>query len=298
MIGALHRMGIWRRPRWAKTNQVTTPFGTLDSPLGLAAGFDKNGIALFGWQALGFSFVEVGIVTPRPQAGNPVPRLFRYPETKSLVNRMGFNNDGVHAVAERIRSAKKAGLRIPVGGNVGKNLTTPVENAPQDYTLAALALKDVVDYLVINVSSPNTPGLRSLQDEMLLEQIVQPIRSAAPSLPLLIKVAPDNFRDFIEGVGSIVEKYNLSGVICGNTFADHQLEKGGVSGAALFERNLELCRAYSESKAFPFLIGVGGIGSAQNARSYLQISAQLVQIYSSLVFEGPLIIEEIISGIS
>lgn len=297
IIGAVHRLRIWPRPRWAKANQVTTPFGILDSPLGLAAGFDKNGTALWGWQALGFSFVEVGTVTPKPQGGNPLPRLFRYPETKSLVNRMGFNNDGVHAVADRIRRAKKAGLKIPVGGNIGKNLVTPVEDAPRDYTLAALALKDVVDYLVINVSSPNTQGLRSLQDENLLEQIVQPIKSAAPKLPLFIKVAPDHFRDFIEGVGSIVKRYDLSGVICGNTFADHNLEKGGLSGAAIFEKNLQLCQTYSNTRAFPFLIDVGGIASAQGAKAYLQSGAQLVQIYSSLVFEGPRVIEDIIKGI-
>lgn len=297
MIGALHRMGIWPRPRWAKANQVTTPFGMLDSPLGLAAGFDKNGTALWGWQALGFSFVEVGTVTPRPQPGNPLPRLFRYPEIKSLVNRMGFNNDGAHAVAERISRAKKAGLKISVGGNIGKNLDTSVEDAPRDYTFAALALKDVVDYLVINVSSPNTPGLRSLQDENSLEGIVQPIRSAAPKLPLFIKVAPDHFSEFIDGVESIVKAYDLSGVICGNTLANHDLEKGGLSGAAIFEKNLDLCRAYSKG-SIPFLIGAGGIGSAQSAKAYLQGGARLVQIYSGLVFEGPRIIEDVVKGTS
>ncbi len=296
LIGALHRLGIWTRPGWAKTNHVTTPFGILDSTLGLAAGFDKDATALWGWQALGFSFVEVGTVTPRPQEGNPRPRLFRYPEIESLVNRMGFNNDGAHAVADRIRRAKKAGLKIAVGGNIGKNRSTSVEDAPRDYASAALALKDVVDYLVINVSSPNTPGLRSFQDETSLERIVQPIRSAVPTLPLFIKVAPDQFRDFIDGVGSIVAKYNLSGVICGNTLADHDLEKGGLSGAAIFEKNLELCQAYANTRAFPFLIGVGGIGTAQGAQAYLQSGAKLVQIYSSLVFEGPRVIEVIVKG--
>lgn len=296
IIGFLHRLGVWDRPRCANANQVTTPFGILDSPLGLAAGFDKNGTALWGWQALGFSFVEVGTVTPRPQVGNPLPRLYRYPETKSLVNRMGFNNDGVHAVADRIRRAKKAGLKIAVGGNIGKNRDTSVEDAPRDYASAALALKDVVDYLVINVSSPNTPGLRSLQDENLLERIVQPIRSVAPRVPLFIKVAPDQFREFIDGVGSVVKRYDLSGVICGNTLADHHLEKGGLSGAAIFGRNLQLCQAYSKTRDVPFLIGAGGIGSAQSAEAYLQSGAQLVQIYSSLVFEGPRVIDEIVRG--
>jgi len=210
---------------------------------------------------------------------------------------MGFNNDGAHAVADRIRKAKTAGLKIAVGGNIGKNRSTPVEDAPQDYAAVALALKDVVDYLVINVSSPNTPGLRSLQDENSLERIVQPIRSAAPTLPLFIKVAPYQFRDFIGGVGSIVTKYNLSGVICGNTLADHDLEKGGLSGAAIFETNLQLCQTYANTRAFPFVIGVGGIGSAQGAQAYLQSGAQLIQIYSGLVFEGPQLIEEIVKGI-
>lgn len=297
-IGVLHRLRIWPRPGWAKTNQVTSPFGILDSVLGLAAGFDKNGKALWGWQALGFSFVEVGTVTPKPQEGNPRPRLFRYPERKSLVNRMGFNNDGADAVADRIRRAKKAGLRIAVGGNIGKNLSTSIEDAPRDYASVALALKDVVDYLVINVSSPNTPGLRSLQDANSLGRIVQPIRSAAPTVPLFIKVAPDQFRDFIDGVGSVVTKYNLDGVICGNTLADHDLEKGGLSGTAIFETNLLLCQTYANTRAFPFLIGVGGIGSAQDAQAYLQSGAQLIQIYSGLVFEGPQLIEDIIIGTS
>lgn len=228
----------------------------------------------------------------------PHPRLFRCPEIKSLVNRMGFNNDGAHAVAGRISRAKKAGLKIAVGGNIGKNLATSVEDAPRDYTAAALALRDVVDYLVINVSSPNTPGLRSLQDENSLEGIVQPIRSAAPKLPLFIKVAPDHFREFIDGVESIVKSYNLSGVICGNTLAYHDLEKGGLSGAAIYDKNLQLCRAYSNTRAFPFLIGVGGIGNTQSAKAYLQSGTQLVQIYSSLVFEGPRVIEDIIKRIS
>lgn len=210
---------------------------------------------------------------------------------------MGFNNDGAHAVADRIRRAKKTGLKIDVGGNIGKNRSTSVEDAPQDYASAVLALKDVVDYLVINVSSPNTPGLRSLQDEKSLARIVEPIRSAVPTLPLFIKVAPDHFKDFIDGVGRIVTKYNLSGVICGNTLADHELEKGGLSGAAIFETNLQLCQTYVNARAFPFLIGVGGIGSAQGAQAYLLSGARLIQIYSSLVFEGPQVIQDIIKGI-
>ena len=296
MLGALHRLGIWPRPQWAEAIRVTSPFGILDSSLGLAAGFDKNGTALWGWQALGFSFVEIGTVTPKPQEGNPIPRLFRYRGSKSLVNRMGFNNDGAHAVADRIGRARKAGLKIAVGGNIGKNRSTSLEDAPRDYASAALALKDVVDYLVINVSSPNTPGLRSLQDETSLAGIVQLIRSVAPTLPLFIKVAPDQFRDFIDGVGSIVAKYDLSGVICGNTMSDHNLEQGGLSGAAIFEKNLQLCQAYANTRVFPFLIGVGGISSAQDAQAYLQSGAQLVQIYSSLVFEGPRVIEDIVRG--
>jgi len=295
LIGFFHRLHLWPRPSWAKQKQIQTPFGLLDSPLGLAAGFDKNANCLWGWQALGFSFVEVGTITPLSQGGNPKPRLFRYPEIKSLVNRMGFNNNGVHVIANRIRRAKKAGLKIRVGGNIGKNFITTTENASRDYILAAIALKDVVDYLVINVSSPNTPGLRSLQNENFLSEIVKPVKTAIGNLPLFIKVAPDDFKNFIDGIESVVKKFNLSGVICGNTLAGHSYEKGGLSGDAIFKSNLELCQSYAAR--VPFVIGVGGISNGATADAYIKAGAKVIQIYSALVYQGPQLIKTIVKSL-
>ncbi|MCC6277738.1 MAG: quinone-dependent dihydroorotate dehydrogenase, partial [Oligoflexia bacterium] len=164
MIGIAHRFGLWSKPSWSRDHrlQCETPFGKVDSPIGLAAGLDKNAQALWGWQALGFSFAEVGTATPLPQPGNPRPRLFRYVGLRAIVNRMGFNNDGAAIIALRVARAKKQGLKIKVGGNIGKNKETPIEAAPMDYMRAAAALAPHVDYLVINVSSPNTEGLRGL----------------------------------------------------------------------------------------------------------------------------------------
>lgn len=184
---------------------------------------------------------------------------------------------------------------MKVGGNIGKNLQTSIENAPKDYAIAAIALKDVVDYLVINVSSPNTPGLRDLQSEETLSLIVRNVKSGAPKLPIFIKVAPDNYEKFQDGVISVVRNFNLAGVICGNTLATHNLEKGGLSGGPVFEFNLKLCRSYAQNGLF--VIGAGGIDSALKAKSYIESGAKLVQIYSGLVYEGPTLIPNIIKAL-
>src|ERR1035441_152888 len=208
-IGLLHRFGLWPRKAWARHPHLKTqtPFGEVENPLGLAAGLDKNAEALLGWQALGFGFVEIGTVTPEPQPGNFHPRLFRYVRHRAIVNRMGFNNIGVRRVAQNIKSARARGLKIKLGGNISKNGATPIENAADDYRIAALMLSDCVDYLVINVSSPNTAGLRSLQSYQQLEKIIESVLTVFSDKPIFIKVAPDGFENYINDVTNIVRKF-------------------------------------------------------------------------------------------
>jgi dihydroorotate dehydrogenase len=272
-----------------KRGFISTPFGFLKSPVGLAAGLDKNAKALWGWEALGFSFVEIGTVTPRSQKGNNKPRLFRHIKIKALVNRMGFNNDGAQIISSRLRKARAQGLKIKVGGNIGKNFLTNMEDAPRDYGLCAQALADVVDYLVINVSSPNTPGLRGLQSEENLRAIVTEVQKGAPHKPLFIKVSPDQFNDFIEGVEKIAREFKIDGLICGNTVANHNLQQGGLSGGPVFSTNLELCQVYASRNPDLFIIGVGGIFNAKQGQTYLDQGAKLIQVYTGFIYEGPLL---------
>lgn len=292
-LGTLHRLGLLPKSVSVSLSDgntsFKTPFGDLATPIGLAAGCDKNGEALFGWEALGFSFVEVGTVTPKPQLGNPKPRVFRYPLKGALVNRLGFNNKGIEAVAANIKKAKSQGLKIKVGGNIGKNKTTPLEQAADDYASAAEILAPIVDYLVINVSSPNTAGLRDLQSEKSLSEITRRVKSVSKDVPIFIKVAPDHFQHYLEGVLSIVNQYKVAGVICGNTLSDHDpsLPQGGLSGQPLLEKNLELTKAYASSAPGLFIIGVGGISNAEQAKRYFDSGASVCQVYTGFVFGGP-----------
>ncbi len=311
LIGVLHRWRIWRRPAFAMESdlQTETPFGIVDSPLGLAAGFDKNAEALWGWQALGFGFVEIGTVTPLPQPGNDRPRIFRLPYLTAIVNRLGFNNDGAMKVAENIRKARAQGLTIKIGGNIGKNLATPLERAANDYKKATLFLHPHVDYLVINVSSPNTPGLRDMQNEHLLEKIVEAVRRETPEKPLFIKIAPDQAEKYVEGIMNVVLKYQISGIICGNTLLNHatcekltefdviKLPQGGMSGAPLFDINFNLNQIYLANPSRPFLVGVGGITTAERALQYMDAGCGLIQIYTGLVYRGPSFIKKILKSI-
>ncbi|MDZ4678175.1 MAG: quinone-dependent dihydroorotate dehydrogenase [Oligoflexia bacterium] len=311
-IGFLHRFGIWPRPHWAKHPklQTNTPFGKISSPLGLAAGLDKNAQGLWGWQALGFGFVEVGTATPVAQPGNPKPRLFRYVRHQAIVNRMGFNNIGVKAIAENVRRAKKNGLQIKIGGNIGKNFSTPSDQAGEDYKRAAIEFSDCVDYLVINVSSPNTPGLRDLQSEKNLDELVSAVRSVVTDIPLFIKVAPDNQAKFIDGVLNVARKHMVCGIICGNTLANHAsayglsdreilvLPNGGLSGRPVFSTNLALTQAYVEKSNSMLIIGVGGIADTKQAMSYFQAGAGLIQVYTGFIFGGPRLIKNILKDLA
>lgn len=281
------------------------------NPVGLAAGFDKDGKHLLGLACLGFGFIEVGTVTPRPQAGNPQPRLFRLPADGALINRMGFNNDGLEALVERLRQVRAQGLPggLILGGNIGKNKDTPNEQAADDYRRCFEALFPVVDYFVVNVSSPNTPGLRALQEKepltRLLQELQEKNRAQPAPKPLLLKIAPDLTDEQLDDIADIVRATGLSGVIATNTTIARTglrtpeqtvaaIGAGGLSGAPVRARATEVIR-YLRQKLGPdpVIIGVGGIDSAAAAREKLAAGANLVQVYSGLVYEGPGLVREI-----
>lgn len=282
------------------------------NPVGLAAGFDKNGEYIEALSDLGFGFIEVGTVTPLPQPGNDKPRMFRLPADSALINRMGFNNKGVDTLAERLRLLKSRNKRIVVGGNIGKNKNTPNEDATSDYIKCFDALFDVVDYFVVNVSSPNTPGLRALQEKAPLMELLHTLQQRnhknGISRPILLKIAPDLTHEQLDDIVEIVLQTRIAGVIATNTTIDRnglhsparlKEETGGLSGKPLTQRSTEVIRYLSEKsgKAFP-IIGVGGIHSAKDARDKLAAGASLVQIYTGFIYEGPGLVREICKGLS
>ncbi|WP_299288143.1 quinone-dependent dihydroorotate dehydrogenase [uncultured Mucilaginibacter sp.] len=287
------------------------------NPIGLAAGFDKNGELMGEMANLGFGFVEVGTVTPLPQPGNPKPRMFRLKEDGALINRMGFNNLGVDVVAERIRRYRQSAPRtsnlkpqtphLVIGGNIGKNKNTPNEDAVSDYVKCFDRLFDVVDYFVVNVSSPNTPGLRELQEKEPLKKLLQTLqqrnRKNDVSRPILLKIAPDLTNEQLDDITEIVKESGIAGVIATNTTIGREglispqkikNETGGLSGKPLTKRSTEVIRYLSEKsgKAFP-IIGVGGIHSAADALEKLEAGASLVQLYTGFIYEGPGLIKRI-----
>ncbi|HEX8913970.1 MAG TPA: quinone-dependent dihydroorotate dehydrogenase [Humisphaera sp.] len=276
---------------------------TFPNPVGLAAGLDKNAEAPMAWWAFGFGFLELGTVTPRPQAGKPKPRMFRDIAGAALINRMGFNNHGAAAVAAHLASQRAAGLRppIPVGLSVGKNATTPNERAAEDYGLAATALAPHADFLSINVSSPNTPGLRSLQNPQELTAIVQAVRAPAAGKPVLVKVAPELDGDLLRSVLDACLEAGATGFIATNTLAkrpDEQREDGGLSGRPLKQisraRVAEIRKHVGDKVP---LIGCGGIDDAAAARAMLDAGADLVQFYTAMVYGGPTLPAEITRGL-
>lgn len=277
------------------------------NPVGLAAGFDKNGEYIEALSNLGFGFIEVGTVTPLPQPGNDKPRMFRLEEDSAIINRMGFNNKGVDTLAERLRLLRAKNTQIVIGGNIGKNKNTPNEDAVSDYIKCFDRLFDVVDYFVVNVSSPNTPGLRALQEKEplmnLLNTLQQRNRKNDISRPILLKIAPDLTNEQLDDIVEIVLQTGIAGVIATNTTIDrsglHTPEKvaneaGGLSGKPLTVRSREVVRYLSQksNKAFP-IIGVGGIHSPEDAQGMLDAGASLVQLYTGFIYEGPGIIKRI-----
>jgi dihydroorotate dehydrogenase len=268
----------------------------LSSPIGLAAGLDKDGEALEVWPALGFGFVEVGTVTAEPQPGNPSPRLFRLVPERGLINRMGFNNEGSAALAARLRRLRDRGRwpAIPVGANIGKSKVAPLEDAERDYLTSLARLTGLVDYVTVNVSSPNTPGLRTLQEPERLFRLVRALAPAAGTTPLLVKLAPDlepqALREAIEGILEAGAK----GIVATNTTltrpdtTGRTHEEGGLSGAPLWPLAREqIATVLAIVRGRVPVVGVGGISRADQVRELLALGCACVQLYSALIFEGP-----------
>lgn len=275
------------------------------NPVGLAAGMDKNATALPVWPLLGFGCVEIGTITARAQPGNPKPRVFRLPAQRALINRMGFNNEGAAAVAARLARWRKSGKwpRVPVGINIGKSRVTALEDAAEDYAESFRELRVFGDYFVVNVSSPNTPGLRELQAVGHLREILRTLeRENAARKPVLVKVAPDLADDDIEAIVAAGEEEGAAGWIATNTTLDHTTvpqgrdQQGGLSGEPLRRRSTEVVRRVASIANRP-VIGVGGVGGADSAREKLDAGASLVQIYTALVYRGPMLPRRIARGL-
>ncbi|HEX4639926.1 MAG TPA: quinone-dependent dihydroorotate dehydrogenase [Chthoniobacterales bacterium] len=294
--------------RFQPPPKPTTVFGlTFPNPVGLAAGFDKNGVAIPAWAALGFGFVEVGTVTAKPQPGNPRPRIFRYPEQQALINRLGFNNDGADAVASRLRFLRESGRwpAVPIGINLGKSKATPLEQAVDDYLYSFRLFAPLADYVVLNVSSPNTPGLRSLQEHDALEQLLRAIcnENARASKPVLLKIAPDLSLADLEQIIATSEQNGIAGIVATNTTLDHSAipksldQSGGLSGRPLLEKSTGFVRAIRAHSQLP-IIASGGISDAASAREKLAAGAQLIQVYTGYVYRGPGLLREIVEGLT
>ena len=279
---------------------------TFQNPVGLAAGFDKDAKLYDELASFGFGFVEIGTVTPLPQNGNPKPRLFRLPQDESLINRMGFNNSGVDAVVERLKKRKTS---VIIGGNIGKNKTTPNEVAYKDYETCFNKLFDYVDYFVVNVSSPNTPGLRELQDKKPLAKILNGLQSLnndkKQRKPILLKIAPDLSESQLDEIVNIINETKLDGVIASNTTIDrsnlksdvnfvNNIGNGGLSGKAITNKSTKIIKYLAEKSKGKFvIIGVGGIHCEKDAIEKIKAGASLVQIYTGFVYQGPSIVKKI-----
>jgi dihydroorotate dehydrogenase len=280
---------------------AVSAFGvTFGSPVGLAAGFDKNAEAILGMYALGFDHVEVGTVTRHAQEGNPRPRLFRLPEDKALINRMGFNNDGADVVAKRIRALRDKGTTLPViGVNIGKSRVTPIDEAVGDYVYSTKVLAPIADYLVVNVSSPNTPGLRGLQEEKELRPLLSAVKEAAVGTPVLVKIAPDLTDQAIRDVCSLVVDLGLAGIVATNTTVDRgglttpkervaAMGEGGLSGEPLATQSEAVLRLIRQTLPRNIVVvSVGGVFTGSDVAARLDQGANLVQAYTGFVYRGP-----------
>jgi dihydroorotate dehydrogenase len=286
------------------------------NPVGLGAGFDKNAKYLRELEALGFGFVEIGTVTPRPQAGNDKPRLFRLPQDGALINRMGFNNDGVNEIANRLKKWRKDSKvqgspdsRLLIGGNIGKNKTTPNEDAWKDYEICFNALHPYVDFFVVNVSSPNTPGLRELQEKDALQRILTHLqqlnKNFAQQKPILLKIAPDLTNEQIDDVIDLAKEINLDGLVATNTTISREplttdpgevakIGAGGLSGKPVKERSTEVLKYIHQKTGGSIpVIGSGGIFTGEDARQKLSAGASLIEVWTGFIYEGPAIVKKI-----
>lgn len=310
MMRFSHALGLLKPDELPRCTPIDCLGLRFPNVLGLAAGMDKTASAVEAWAALGFGFVEVGTLTPRPQPGNPKPRLFRLPEHEALINRMGFNNPGIHAAVKRL---EKRRTKAVVGVNIGKNFDTPNEKAVDDYLYCLKAAYPVADYIAVNISSPNTKGLRDLQAEESIRQLLAALKKEQAALqsqqgrmvPMLVKIAPDLDEPQIEALARVFNELAVDGVIATNTtisreaVAGHPLEKeaGGLSGAPVTERSTLVIQAFRRLlHAQTPIIGVGGILSGADADAKLKAGASLVQVYSGLVYRGPGLIRHVLEG--
>lgn len=277
--------------------------------VGLAAGLDKNGDHILAMAKLGFGFIEIGTVTPLPQVGNPKPRLFRLPEVNAIINRMGFNNKGVDYLVENVKQARKAGFKGVIGINIGKNAATPVENAQDDYLICLRKVYEHASYITINISSPNTPGLRSLQYGEELKALLLALKNEQIALskskgsyvPLAVKVAPDLTEEEVAGVAECLLETKIDALIATNTTLNrdkvdglkHGEEAGGLSGAPVTEQSTRIISEFAKhlNGEIP-IIGVGGITNAVDAQEKMDAGSSLIQVYSGLIYRGPALVKE------
>ncbi len=303
-LKVLHHVGFFNLFK----NQPAVPVQcmglTFPNFVGLAAGLDKNGECLPAWGALGFGFVEVGTVTPRAQPGNPKPRLFRLVQQQAIINRMGFNNKGVEHLITQIKAHS---LRCPLGVNIGKNKDTPLNQAAQDYLVCFEKVYPYADYVTVNLSSPNTPGLQSLQYGESLNSILAPLKQAQHKLsdkyskkvPLVVKISPDLAKEELAPLIDHLVSLGIEGVIATNTTIKHAQEEGGLSGAPLFDPSTAIVsHIYNQvGDALP-IIAVGGVMGAEHAKAKLVAGAKLVQLYTGLIYRGPTLVRRIIKSVS
>lgn len=312
LLGLSGRLGLsklCRKPAGLPRNVMGIDF---PNPVGLAAGLDKNGDAILGLAGLGFGFIEIGTITPRPQPGNPKPRIFRLPAAQGIINRMGFNNLGVEHLLQRVQNANFGGV---LGINIGKNFDTPVERAVDDYLYCLDKVYPHASYITVNISSPNTPGLRSLQFGDSLKELLSALQSRQEDLtaehgvrkPIAVKIAPDMTDEEIEQVAGIIVECGMDGVIATNTTLSregvegmlHADEAGGLSGAPVREQSTHVIRVLAESLQGRLpIIGVGGITEGAHAAEKIEAGASLVQLYSGFIYRGPALIRESVDAIA
>jgi len=311
MMIIAHRLGMLKSVVTGPQQSRSVMELTFPNVLGLAAGMDKSASAVEAWGALGFGSVEVGTLTPRPQPGNPKPRLFRLPEHEALINRMGFNNPGIQSAVKKLKHRR---TKAVVGVNIGKNFDTPNEDAVKDYLICLKAAYSVADYIAVNISSPNTKGLRDLQAEGAVRELIFALKKEQAVLkqehgkqvPLLVKIAPDLNDMQIEALARVFNENNIDGVIATNTTIDREAiaghpmakETGGLSGAPVRERSNLVLQAFRMllKEQIP-LIGVGGIVCGADAAEKLKAGAALVQVYSGLVYRGPGLVREVLETV-
>lgn len=309
LLKSSHKMGMMRQNVAVKP--VTCMGIEFPNPVGLAAGLDKNGAYIDALASQGFGFIEIGTITPRPQPGNPHPRLFRLPKAKAIINRMGFNNDGVDKLIENVKAAKFKGV---LGINIGKNADTPVEKAVDDYLICLEKVYNYASYITVNISSPNTKNLRSLQSGDALTELLETLKNRQLELaqehqhyvPLVLKVAPDLETEDIAFIAKQLLQYKIDGLIVTNTTLsregveglEHAEEAGGLSGAPVFEKSTACLAAFAEElKGQIPLIGVGGILSGADALAKKKAGASLVQVYSGLIYTGPELVKDCVAAL-